>query len=125
MILSSQVPVAFKNGITKWKSAFNQQDATGCSAQYTDDAIMHARPFGTFTGTEEIQAFWQQIIDSGYRDVAYQNTTWELKDDNCFILRSEWTMNKAFGVVHEEHWMLQPDGTAKLAYDDFEVLGER
>lgn len=123
--MTTQVPNTFKHGIELWKQSFNQQDASGCAAQYSPNAIMHARPFGTFTGTEEIRAFWQNIIDSGYRDVEYQNTSWEQKDSSCFILRSEWTMNKGFGVVHEEHWVLQADGTAKLEYDDFEVLGER
>ncbi|MGF1716608.1 nuclear transport factor 2 family protein [Photobacterium chitinilyticum] len=123
--METRVPETFKTGIELWKKSFNQQDAAGCAAQYTANAVMHARPFGTFTGTEEIRAFWQQIIDSGYASVEYQNTSWEQKDSNCFILRSEWTMNKAFGAVHEEHWIIQPDGTAKLEYDDFEVLGER
>ncbi|MGR5147265.1 nuclear transport factor 2 family protein [Photobacterium alginatilyticum] len=123
--MTTQAPETFKTGIELWKKSFNQQNAAGCAAQYTADAVMHARPFGTFTGTEEIRGFWQHIIDSGYQQVEYQNTTWEKKNSNCFILRSEWTMNKAFGVVHEEHWVIQPDGTAKLTYDDFEVLGER
>nr|WP_211318305.1 isochorismatase [Photobacterium sanctipauli] len=122
---TAQVPEAFLTGIKNWQQAFNKQDAKGCAEQYQSDTTMHARPFGTFNGTEEIQAFWQNIIDSGYKDVDYQETTWEKKSDTCYILRSKWTMNKAFGVVHEEHWELQDDGTAKLAYDDFEVQGER
>lgn len=123
--MTTQIPESFKNGINQWKKAFNQQDAAGCAGQYKENAVMHARPFGTFRGTKEIHAFWQQIIDSGYREVEYQDTSWEQKDGNCFILRSAWTMNKAFGVVHEEHWERQPDGSVKLTYDDFEVLGER
>ncbi|MGF1681875.1 nuclear transport factor 2 family protein [Photobacterium minamisatsumaniensis] len=102
--MNTQVPEAFMAGITRWQNAFNQQDAKGCAEQYQADTIMHARPFGTFTGRNEIQAFWQNIIDSGYNNVQYQNTTWEKKNDKCYILRSQWTMNKAFGVVHEEHW---------------------
>lgn len=34
-------------------------------------------------------------------------------------------MNKAFGVVHKEHWAMQCDGSAKLVSDCFEVQGER
>ncbi len=34
-------------------------------------------------------------------------------------------MNKAFGVVHREHWALEADGCARLVSDDFEVQGER
>lgn len=34
-------------------------------------------------------------------------------------------MNKAFGVVHREHWVVQEDGHARLVSDYFEVQGER
>jgi len=34
-------------------------------------------------------------------------------------------MNKAFGVVHREHWIVQRDGIARLLNDEFEVMGER
>ena len=53
----------------QWKSAFNSGDAAGCAAQYEKNALMQARPFGTFTGTAEIQKFWQQLIDDGFSDV--------------------------------------------------------
>ena len=43
-----------------WKSAFNSGDAAGCAEQYERNAVMYARPFGTFTGIEEIQSFWQK-----------------------------------------------------------------
>ena len=42
-----------------------------------------------------------------------------------YILTASWTMNKAFGVVHREHWALEADGCARLVSDDFEVQGER
>ncbi|MGF1872183.1 nuclear transport factor 2 family protein [Photobacterium indicum] len=116
---------ACKQGIERWKIAFNTQNAAGCAAEYEADCVMHARPFGVFTGHEEIQAFWQKIMSDGFCDVDYQDTKWEAKGDNGFILTSSWTMNKAFGVVHREHWLLQADGTAKLHSDDFEVQGER
>ena len=47
------------------------------------------------------------------------------KGEDGYILTSSWTMNKAFGVVHREHWQVGADGLAKLASDDFEVQGER
>jgi len=50
---------AVKQASSKWKAAFNCGDAEGCAAQYEADAIMIAQPFGTFTGTQEIQGFWQ------------------------------------------------------------------
>ncbi|WP_133406190.1 YybH family protein [Parashewanella tropica] len=115
-----------KQGIAAWQTAFNNQDAAGCAAQYQQDTVMEALPFGTFTGREEIQAFWQNIIDQGFKDVDYTEVTWTPEENgNGYILASKWTMNKAFGVVHREHWVIDSDGKARLASDKFEVQGER
>ena len=111
-------------GIDGWQKAFNNQDAAGCAAQYCANAVMHARPFGTFNGREEIQAFWQGIIDQGFTEVDYTDVTWE-EAEGGYILSANWTMNKAFGVVHREHWVVEEDGKARLIDDDFEVQGER
>ena len=116
---------ACKAAIGAWQQAFNRQDAAGCAAQYQEDAIMEARPMGTFKGRAQIQAFWQQIIDGGYCDVDYTDVEWQKVDDNSYILTSKWTMNKAYGVVNRELWVLQADGSAKLKEDDFEIQGER
>ena len=112
-------------GISEWQIAFNNQDAAGCAAQYTEDCIMVAKPFGTFEGREAIQAFWQNIMDQGFNSVDYTNTKWEQDSEQGYILTSDWTMNKAFGVVHKELWEIQADGLSRLTYDEFEVLGER
>lgn len=114
-----------QQGIDAWKAAFNQQDAAGCAARYMEEAEMEARPFGTFKGRAAIQAFWQGIIDQGFADVAYTDVQWEQVADGGYLLSSKWTMNKAFGVVHREHWVVDQDGEARLAHDIFEVLGER
>lgn len=106
-----------------WVKAFNVGDAKGCAEQYEKDAVMHARPFGTFTGTSEITAFWQNLIDSGFSEVEYLDPKIEVIDENSAILTSGWKMNKASGVVHKELWVLQADGSAKLRYDDFEAQG--
>ena len=108
---------------TKWTSAFNSGDAAGCAAQYEDTAVMHARPFGTYTGTNEILGFWQSLIDGGFSDVEYINPKVEVVDETSAILVSGWIMNKAAGVIHKELWVLQADGSAKLREDDFEVNG--
>ena len=55
----------------QWKTAFNSGDAAGCAGQYEKNAVMQAKPFGTFTGIAAIQAFWQKLIDDGFSDVAY------------------------------------------------------
>ena len=120
-----QILSACKAGIAAWQKAFNNQDAAGCAAQYEEAAVMHARPFGTFTGREEIQAFWQGIIDQGFNDVDYTDVEWVAKNDDSYVLTAKWTMNKAFGAVHHEQWRIQADGSALLAADDFEVQGER
>lgn len=105
-----------------WKESFNTGNAAGCAAQYEADAVMHARPFGTFTGTAEIQAFWEKLITDGFQDVQYINPKLEVVDEQSAILRSGWKMNNAQGVIHKELWVLQADGSAKLREDDFEAM---
>ncbi len=114
---------AIKIASTVWMRAFNAGDAGGCASQYESDAVMHARPFGTFTGTAAILAFWQKLIDDGFSTVEYVDPKIEVIDENCGVLTSNWKMNKAHGVIHKEVWVLQKDGTAKLREDDFEAKG--
>jgi len=106
-----------------WKSSFNSGNAVGCAAQYEENAIMHARPFGTFKGLNEIQAFWQKLIDDGFSDVDYIDPNIEVIDATSAVLSSSWKMNNASGVIHKELWVLQADGSAKLREDDFEATG--
>ncbi|MRI33535.1 isochorismatase [Endozoicomonas sp. OPT23] len=107
---------------SNWKNAFNSGDGRGCAAQYEADAVMHARPFGTFTGTEEIAAFWEKLIADGFSDVEYVEPELEVVDEQSAILKSGWKMNNAGGVIHKELWVLQEDGRALLREDDFEAL---
>ncbi|MGB1238824.1 MAG: YybH family protein [Pseudomonadales bacterium] len=119
--MSDTLLAAVQQASQTWKNAFNSGDAAGCAAQYESDAVMHARPFGTFTGTAEITAFWQQLIDGGYSDVEYIEPKLEVVDEQSVLLSSGWKMNKAAGVIHRELWVLQSDGSAKLREDDFEA----
>lgn len=114
---------AVKHASAEWQRAFNSSDAVGCVALYESDAVMHARPFGTFTGTAAIQGFWQKIIGDGFSDVEYIDPSIEVVDETQAILTAGWKMNKARGVIHKEVWVLQNDGTAKLREDDFEAKG--
>jgi len=123
--MSQDILESCKAGIAAWQQAFNNQDAAGCAAQYEENAEMRAKPFGTFIGRKAIEEFWQGIIDQGFADVAYTEVNWEPIGDDGYLLSSKWTMNKVFGVVHREHWKIQADGSALLADDEFEVLGER
>lgn len=121
--MSQQLIEAVKLASDLWKKGFNTQDAALCAAQYTANAPMLARPFGKFVGTEAIQAFWQNLIDQGYRDVEYIDPKFDVIDEKSVLLTTAWKMNKAHGVVHKELWVLQDDGCAKLVDDEFEVLG--
>ncbi|MGY3572783.1 YybH family protein [Vibrio paucivorans] len=123
--MNNSVLDACKAGISAWQSAFNHGNAKGCAQQYAEGTTMVAKPFGTFVGREAIENFWQGIIDQGFSNVEYQDVEWTAEGEDGFILTSSWTMNKAYGVVHKEHWKLQADGKARLEYDEFEVLGER
>ncbi len=120
---NSSILDALKTASEKWKFAFNSGDAAGCAAQYETTAVMNAKPFGTFTGTVEIQAFWQKLIDDGFSDVDYIEPKIEVNDATSAVLTSGWKMNNAAGIITRELWVLQPDGTAKLREDDFEVQG--
>lgn len=119
----SKVVKVVSEGSEIWKAAFNAGDAAGCAAQYEDDAVMHARPFGTFNGTNDIKNFWQNLIADGYADVEYIDPKIEVLDNTTAILTSGWRMNRASGVIHKELWVIQEDGTAKLREDDFEAMG--
>lgn len=113
---------AVKASSEKWKAAFNSQDAAGCAAMYEPHAVMHARPFGTFTGREEIAGFWAKLIQDGFADVEYVEPRIEVVDESTALLTSQWRMNQAKGVIHRELWVLGEDGVARLREDDFEAL---
>ena len=124
--MNTQQQIAiYKQGSEAWKSAFNNGDAAGCAAQYSENSVMEARPFGIFKGRAAIQEFWQGIIDQGFDNVEYQNTQWEESQEKGYVLSSNWTMNKAYGVVVKEQWVIEDDGKARLIYDEFEVQGEK
>lgn len=112
---------ALKDASERWKTAFNTGDAEGCASHYESNAVMTAKPFGTFKGTEEIMAFWKNLIDDDFSDVEYINPKVEVIDENSAVLSSGWKMNKAKGVITKELWVLQSDGTAKLRIDEFEA----
>eukprot|EP00542_Grammatophora_oceanica_P013049 CAMPEP_0194032312 /NCGR_PEP_ID=MMETSP0009_2-20130614/5286_1 /TAXON_ID=210454 /ORGANISM="Grammatophora oceanica, Strain CCMP 410" /LENGTH=126 /DNA_ID=CAMNT_0038672711 /DNA_START=84 /DNA_END=464 /DNA_ORIENTATION=+ len=115
---------AVKQASGTWKNGFNTGDAAACAGQYEATAVMVAKPFGTFTGTAEIQGFWQKLIDDGFSEVEYvEPTKLEVVGEDSVILSSNWKMNKAKGVITKELWVLQEDGSAKLREDHFEAQG--
>lgn len=40
-----------------WIESFNACDTDACVSAYTEDAVMNAKPFGTYTGREAIDSF--------------------------------------------------------------------
>ena len=108
----------------KWQSYFNQGDAAGCASMYEEDATMVVTPFGTFQGRREIQGFWEGIIAQGFAHVSYVDPRLRPMDGTSVLLTSDWTMNKARGVITHELWVAQPDGSMRLREDRFEVQGD-
>lgn len=117
------VLAAVKTASRRWQAAFNAGDAAGCAAAYEEGAVMTAKPFGSFTGRAEIQAFWDKIVADGFAEVDYLEPEIQVIDETSAVLTSKWRMNKAHGVITKELWVLQANGSALLREDDFEVLG--
>ena len=115
----NKVLQAVKLASEQWKAAFNRGDYVGCAAQYEVDAVMNATPFGQFKGREAIQGFWQQLIADGFSDVDYVEPKITVINEQSAVLTSGWKMNNASGVITNELWVLQSDGSAKLREDDF------
>lgn len=113
---------AVSDACQQWQDAFNRGDAHGCAALYENDAIMHAVPFGIYSGRETIQTFWRQLIKDGFSDVSYVNINIKVINEHQAVLTANWIMNKAAGVIHKEMWVKQDDGSVKLSEDHFEAL---
>ncbi len=116
---------AVEKASASWTEAFSNGDPAGCANAYEVNAVMTAKPFGTFTGRNSIQSFWQKLLSQGYANVRYNEPKLEVINARTAVLSSKWEMNKAYGVITKELWVLQRDGLAKLKIDAFEVLGKK
>ncbi len=116
-----KVQMAVAAGSKAWKDAFNAGDAAAAAALYEEDAVMIVKPIGTFKGRKEILAFWTDIVSKGFDDVVYINTVTTILDDQSASVSAGWKMNKAKGVITNEHWVVQPDGRALMREDHFEI----
>jgi ketosteroid isomerase-like protein len=105
----------------KWIEAFNKGDADTCIAGYQGDAVINAKPMGTFKGTIEIDGFWRPFMASGAGELKYSDVKLEVVDVSTVLLSANWTMNVGRGIITLEKWELQSDGNWLLAQDDFEV----
>ncbi len=106
----------------QWIGNFNKGDIDACVAGYQTDAVMEAKPMGTYTGTQEIDDFWRPFIHSGAKDLEYQEVTLDVINDTTVHLSANWRMNVGQGVITLEKWVKQSNGQWLLAHDAFEVL---
>lgn len=106
----------------QWIASFNQGDVDACVAAYKPDAIINAKPYGSFQGTESIDGFWRPFMEAGAGDVVYSNVQVRAIDDQTVVLSADWSMNVGSGIITLERWEKQPDGKWLLDQDDFEVL---
>lgn len=104
-----------------WRDAFNAGDAKAAATLYEEDAVMVVKPFGTFKGRAQIEAFWTDIISKGFDDVVYSDTVTTVLNQSSARVAANWKMNNAHGIITNEHWVLQPDGRALLREDHFEI----
>lgn len=116
MDVKKEVLDASKN----WISNFNKGNTIEIANAYTEDAIMAAKPFGTFEGKKAIGEFWTPFIKSGATDLKYTNTKVEVINDKKAIISSHWSMNVGKGIITNETWV-KIDGIWKLKNDHFEV----
>ncbi len=112
---------AVKAAAEQWETFFNAGDAEGCASCYEKTATMTARPYGKFYGRKDIERFWTKLLSEGFRDVKYPDTVITALDNNTAIMSTDWTMNKATGVVSFGLWILQNDGEARLREEIFEL----
>lgn len=106
----------------KWVEDFNNRNIKGCVDAYTIDAVVNARPMGTFKGINQIEGFWRPFIETGAGELEYSNVVLAVENDNTVLLKADWKTNVGHGVIIQERWVKQPDGNWLLEYDDFEVL---
>ena len=106
----------------QWIANFNNGDIDACVAGYLPDAVIEAKPMGTFRGRQEIANFWRPFISSGATDLAYQEITLDVINESTVHLSANWRMNVGHGVITLEKWIKQSTGQWLLAHDAFEVL---
>ena len=104
----------------QWIFNFNHGNTAEIADAYTEDALMVAKPFGTFKGRKAIREFWTPFIKSGATDLKYSNTNVNVVNDKKVIIASDWSMNVGKGVITNETWV-KLDGQWKLQEDHFEV----
>jgi len=104
----------------KWISNFNKGYTVEIANAYTADAIMVAKPFGTFEGRKAISEFWTPFVESGATNLKYTNTKVKIVSKTKAIISSDWSMNVGEGIITNETWV-KINGIWRLKNDHFEV----
>lgn len=105
----------------EWIFNFNNSNTEEITNAYTEDAIMVAKPFGTFEGRKAISEFWTPFVKSGASGLKYSNTKIKVINNKKVIISSDWSMNVGKGIITNETWV-KVDGQWKLQEDHFEVI---
>ncbi len=92
-----------------------------CVAGYQSNAVIKAKPLGTFKGTAEIDAFWRPFMGSGVGDLKCVDVSLQVVDASTVLLSASWTMNVGRGIITMGKWVLQDNSNWLLAQDDFEM----
>jgi len=117
---TTKVKQEVMNASKSWISNFNSGNTKAISNAYAEDAVMVAKPFGTFEGRKAISEFWTPFVQSGASDLVYSNTNVEVISDKKAIISSHWQMNVGKGIITNETWE-KIDGIWLLTEDHFEV----
>ena len=121
----AKLKIAIATASQAWKNAFNAGDAVGAvgaAALYEENAVMVVKPFSTFTGRDEILAFWTKLVNKCFDNVVYTGATTVVLGEGIARVSASCSMNNASGIITNELWVLQKDGTALLRKDNFEVV---
>lgn len=116
-----QVALEVLEASKNWINAFNNGNGQACVDAYSENAVMHAIPFGVKKGTKEIMNFWKPFIASGANNLVYTNVRVEVANESTAFLSANWSMNVGKGIIYQEKWEKINDKWI-LTYDDFEVL---
>ncbi len=106
-----------------WISNFNNGNIEEIENAYTRDAVMEAKPYGTYKGQEAIIQFWEPFIQSGASNLKYTNVKVKVINSTKAIVSADWSMNVGKGVVINETWEKIKEEW-KLTKDSFEVNRE-
>ncbi len=105
----------------QWIAAFNRGDVAACAGAYAQAALMQVTPMGSYRGRAAIAEFWASIVASGANTLVYDDIAMEVLNEVTVRLSASWTMNIGHGVITDETWARQPNGSWALTHDSFEV----